>query len=181
MLIFSAGALGGILTDIATTLGHLHNLHTFVAAVEKGPRPNRPPPSRTAEAYAGGIANILAVFSEYLLQLEEQLAAQQTTTCTLIGLLLANEMAAWRRQFSYLHQLHQLAVLPGGETTDAPNWLAAVRILSVLYSALVGALFPDLLTWLLDLFLRSVRPYFRQENPLELLKITAFRIWIIKS
>jgi hypothetical protein len=42
------------------------------------------------------------------------------------------------------------------------NWLAAVRIISVLYSALVGALFPELLPCLLDLFLRSVRPYFRR-------------------
>jgi hypothetical protein len=44
----------------------------------------------------------------------------------------------------------------------ASNWLAAVRIISVLYSALVGALFPELLPCLLDLFLRSVRPYFRK-------------------
>ncbi len=49
-----------------------------------------------------------------------------------------------------------------GEEMAAANWLAAVRIISVLYSALVGALFPELLPCLLDLFLRSVRPYFRQ-------------------
>ncbi len=48
-----------------------------------------------------------------------------------------------------------------GEEMPAANWLAAVRIISVLYSALVGALFPELLPCLLDLFLRSVRPYFR--------------------
>jgi hypothetical protein len=49
-----------------------------------------------------------------------------------------------------------------GEEMAEANWLAAVRIISVLYSALVGALFPELLPCLLDLFLRSVRPYFRQ-------------------
>jgi hypothetical protein len=49
-----------------------------------------------------------------------------------------------------------------GEEMPAAYWLAAVRIISVLYSALVGALFPELLPCLLDLFLRSVRPYFRQ-------------------
>ena len=115
--------------------------------------------AHTVEAYACGLANILSVFSADLLRMEEELTAQKTIF-TLSSLLLSDELTGWRRRLSYLHQLHLLAV---PDTTPVPpNWLAAVRIISVLYSALVGALFPELLTCLMDLFLRSVRPYFRQ-------------------
>ncbi len=83
-------------------------------AVERGP----PTRAHTVEAYASGLANFLSVFSADLLRMEEELAAQRTTTCTLASLLLSEELAGWRRRLSYLHQLHLLAV-PGIKGTVA--------------------------------------------------------------
>ena len=55
----------------------------------------------------------------------------------------------------------------------------SVRILSVLYNALAGVLFPELMPSLLDLFLRTVRPYFRQgeEVPLFMNFLKFYAFW----
>ena len=202
MPLYSQAALHGLLADVADTLSDLHCLHTLIASVERPPPPhssNRPKVARTVEAYASGLANILTAFSTDLLQLEGQLATQQQrhahdaqnisgiarAQTTLVSLLL-NKLAGWRGQLSYLRQLHQLALPAHAQSTKsvtAPaqteNWLVSVRILSVLYNALAGVLFPELMPSLLDLFLRTVRPYFRQgeEVPLFMNFLKFYAVW----
>jgi hypothetical protein len=161
-------ALRGLLSDLAETMGHIHSLQSFVTSVLRGPVAGGQPVARTLEAYASGLLNVLAVFSADLLELEEQVAGQ-ATTATLLGLLFSKELVEWRRRLSYLSQLHQLAVpCYTDDTAAAPNWFAAVRLLSVLYNALTGVLFPELMPCLLDLLLRSFRPYFRKIGSLVL-------------
>jgi activator of HSP90 ATPase len=71
-----------------------------------------------------------------------------------------NNSTAHAQNNSTAHVQSESAQMPHNNLSS--NWLTSVRILSVLYNALVGALFPDLMPALLDLFLRSSRPYFRQ-------------------
>jgi len=143
------GSMRRILTDVLKAINDVHLLKLFLhddEVIDNIPK--------TFEAYKSGLNIFLEAFSCDLYKVESSVLKQEDTH-TILSVL--DTLRPW---FSMIHQfscVHAVAVKGYAENE---NWFKAVKLLSVLYNALLRNIVPGLMPFLLDTFLRSIEPYF---------------------
>jgi len=146
----TAPALASLLEEVLPAINAVHDLRTFINSTQQ----SEVSQARTVEGYTSALDNYLHDFSQFLFALEEEVAGQDTFI-SLLGVL-----AKLRPRFSalaHLKTVHNAAVKHFATST---NWMRAIRLLSVLYNTLVSTSSKELLPTYLELFLRTIKPYF---------------------
>ena len=146
----TAPALASLLEEVLPALNAVHCLRTFINSTQQ----SEVPQARTVEGYTSGLDNYLYEFSNFLFTLEEEVASQNTYI-SLLGVL-----TKLRPRFSALAHLKTVHSAAVQHFAASSNWMRAIRLLSVLYNTLVSISSKELLPTYLELFLRTIRPYF---------------------
>lgn len=148
----TSGTMTRLLGDLTRTFGDLWIMKRFIARLEAHDLPANVP--NTVEAYASGLNNFLHAFSSELVRIEGTVHRQEETV-TLVSVL--DSLRPWFTKIRTMFLIHRAAVDGFAEN---PNWYRSVKLLSVLYNSLFQVVLPDFLPLLMELFLKSVQPYF---------------------
>lgn len=148
----TSGTMTRLLADLTRTFRDLWVMKRFISRLEGVDLPANVP--NTVEAYASGLNNFLHAFSSELVRVEGTVH-QQEETVTLVSVL--DRLSPWFTKIRTMFLIHRTAV---SGFDDNPNWYKSVKLLSVLYNALFQIVLPDFLPFLMELFLKSVQPYF---------------------
>ena len=146
----TAPALASLLGEVLPAINAVHHLRTFINSTQQ----SEVAQARTVEGYTSALDNYLRDFSHFLFALEEKVVGQDTFI-SLLGIL-----AKLRPKFSALAHLKTVHSAAVNHFATSTNWMRAIRLLSVLYNALVSTSSKELLPTYLELFLRTIRPYF---------------------
>lgn len=169
----SPEALLASLQILCEALTSLHHLASFIENVLDRPIPqkfsnvtehNLPP--LTFEAYADGLSNIIKLLSADLIDIETTVR-ERKVTFTLLDLKL--KLSPWFRVLNCLARFHANAVIThvapvekGAECDkQASNWQASMTLLASLNAAIGSEFKDDMYAIFVDLFLKSLAPYFR--------------------
>ena len=144
------GAMRRVLKDVLNAINDVSSLKSFLHESELKIR-NTP---RTFEAYRSGLNIFLETFSCDLYKVEHQVL-QQEDTHTILSIL--DTLKPW---FSMIRQFKSLHVFAVEGYEENENWYRSIKLLSVLYNALLRNIVPGFMPFLLDTFLRSIEPYF---------------------
>ena len=146
----TAPALASLLEEVVPAINSVHSLRTFINSIEQ----SEVSQSRTVEAYTSALGQYLQDFSNFLFALEEEVVLQDGFL-SLLGVL-----ARLRPRMSslvHLETVHKSAIKHFSSST---NWMRAIRLLSVLYNTLISTSRKEHLSTILEIFLRSIKPYF---------------------
>eukprot|EP00092_Neocalanus_flemingeri_P037301 GFUD01040623.1.p1 GENE.GFUD01040623.1~~GFUD01040623.1.p1 ORF type:complete len:962 (+),score=214.69 GFUD01040623.1:57-2942(+) len=144
------GAMKRILTDVLKAINDVYQLKSFLDGMELKLK-NIP---KTFEAYGSGLNIFFEAFSCALLKVESEVIKQKDTH-TILSVL--DSLKTW---FKMIHQFRTLHIFATKGFDANENWLRSIKLLSVLYNALLRNIVPGLMPFLLDTFLRSIEPYF---------------------
>ncbi|KAK9504935.1 hypothetical protein O3M35_009102 [Rhynocoris fuscipes] len=110
----------------------------------------------TYYTYAISLKEILHIFNLQLEQIDNTVKRQESIyTIT----MLVNEIKPWLRHIEYIYSVHIRAIFDNYEVVE--NWKCALRLLSVLYNELSRNFNNWQKRTILELFLKSFRPYLR--------------------
>ena len=123
-------------------------------------------PPLTFEAYADGLVNIVKLLSADLMDIEATVR-ERKVTFTLLDLKL--KLSAWFRTLNCLARFHAKAIITHVASIEKPqeydkqvsNWQASVILLASLNAAIGAEFKDDMYAIFVDLFLKSLAPYFR--------------------
>ena len=146
----TAPALASLLGEVLPAINAVHNLRTFINSTQQSDESH----ARTVEGYTSALDNYLRDFSHFLFALEEEVAGQDTFI-SLLGVLA--KLRPRSSAIAHLQTVHSAAI---NHFATSTNWMRAIRLLSVLYNALVSTSSKEVLPTYLELFLRTIRPYF---------------------
>jgi len=143
------GAMSRLLQDVLQAVNSVHVLKNFLHENDVGTR-NIP---KTLEAYRSGVDVFLEAFWCQLYRVEQDVL-KQDDTYTILSVL--DTLKPWFIKIQKFKSVHKLAT---GGFVKNENWFISVKVLSVLYNALLSNILPGLMPFLLDIFLRSLEPY----------------------
>ena len=144
------GAMTRLLQDALQAINNVHVLKIFLR--DKDDCTKSIP--KTFEAYRSGVDVFLEAFWCQLYRVEQDVL-KQDDTCTILSVL--DTLKPW---FIKIHKFKSVHMLATGGFANNENWYISIKVLSVLYNALLSNILPGLMPFLLDIFLRSIEPYF---------------------
>ena len=140
---------------------HLRNLHQFISDVldrrrDPGGISDQDKPPFTYESFAEALSNVFNLFSADLLEIEKKLKSREETFTLLT---FFKEISPWMKIFDSLGTFFSSAIAKNDKKT---NWEKSILLLANLDLAVNSACHDaKLFTILVDLFLKSMAPYFR--------------------
>jgi len=143
------GAMSRLLQDVLQAVNSVHVLKNFLRDNDIGTR-NIP---KTLEAYRSGVDVFLEAFWCQLYKVEKDVL-KQDESYTILSVL--DTLKPWFVKIQKFKSVHMLAT---GGFAKNENWFISIKVLSVLYNALLSNTLPGLMPFLLDIFLRSLEPY----------------------
>jgi len=143
------GAMSRLLQDVLQAVNSVHVLKNFLRDNDIGTR-NIP---KTLEAYRSGVDVFLEAFWCQLYKVEQDVL-KQDESYTILSVL--DTLKPW---FVKIQKFKSVHVLATGGFDKNENWFISIKVLSVLYNALLSNTLPGLMPFLLDIFLRSLEPY----------------------
>jgi len=141
------GALSSVMLDMVTAVNCIYRLKLFL---QEDHGLNIP---KTVEAYKSGIQIFLENFSKHLFNIENEVF-KQNSIHTILSVM--DKLKIWLKSIEELTTIHEYAIK---DFSINENWYSTVKLLSVLYNALLTNK-SHLMPFLLDTFLRCMEPYF---------------------
>jgi len=146
-------AIKSLLTEVSSVLGYIYALHGFIHKIAASSPDSVP---HTVEAYTSGLNHGFQQFSRFLLDLEMEVSSQEETFTTL---MLLDKLRQWFMKMKGLVSVHNMATRDYFDLGVEENCYKSMRILSVLYNAVIAAIYPDMIDLVMDIFLMSLKPY----------------------
>ena len=141
-------AMRRMLGEVLRTVNNVSILRTFLKEVEADTNV-----TNTFEAYGEAVSLILEAFSYQVLKIETTVKKQEETK-TMMDVI--DCLQPWFKIINSYKTLHDQAT---GHWKNSDNWLKCVKLLSVLYNGITSNHLPELHPYIVDTFLRSIRPY----------------------